>query len=542
MTKRPSLSLLLAATACGGSPAPAPETGPPTPSSTPAPPPVSTAEPTAEAPAPAPSPFHVIGELPVEVQIFGAGERGFVAAEAGIVFSLVGDDVVHDPLVQRGFIEDPMFALAGITGTWPDGAWLSTTHPSGRSGFTKLWTWDGKRWVKRQTTSDSHFIMGIRPWTGGRQLAVEQHGMIFDARFRIVSGDKNATVPVITKRSNPASFCYSEIRVEAFETLPTGEVFIAGPRCNDEEVTSAAVERWAPGKKNGVIESLPGSSIGGHRTVTSHMSIHVTGMIVRSANDVLVAAEKNIWDTDAKTDDTNSYIAHFDGSRWQEQSSNVPGSIKTLSASSDGTLFATNGNGELYTGRDISALSRVPLPPELSTPGSPSKPQVDSLWVHAPGDVWAIVAMRRPSEKGGGHADARYLLHTRPGSKPLPTIAEFEEKERAYRLPGPPVDWCRTPFVLLYTLGKKAPKDYDYPSTRAALKGHEEFAKDGVEFLEFERLGSRFFGARVPDFDIGDKLAKLVKEKVPGSTPELVCHDPPPLRALSIDLAPAAKK
>src|SRR5688572_10647664 len=279
--KRPTLSVLLAVTACGGSPSPAPDMAR-TPSSTPAPPPVTTAEPTQAgvAPAPVPSPFHVIGELPIEVQIFGAGERGFVAAEAGIVFSLVGDDVVHDPLLQRGFIEDPMFALAGITGSWPEGAWLSTTHPSGRSGFTKLWTWDGKRWVKRQTTRDSHFIMGIRPWTGGRQLAVEQHGMIFDAEFRVVSGDKNVTLPAITKRPNPASFCRSEIRVEAFETLPTGEVFIAGPRCNDEEVTSAAVERWAPGKKKGVIESLPGSSIGGQKPETTNMSIAVTGMIV----------------------------------------------------------------------------------------------------------------------------------------------------------------------------------------------------------------------------------------------------------------------
>jgi hypothetical protein len=504
---------------------------------------VSTAEPAGAASAPAPaSPFHIIGEPPVEVQIFGAGERGFVVAESAIVFSLVGDDVVHDPLLQRGFIEDPMFALASITGTWPEGAWLSTTHPSGRSGFAKLWNWDGKRWVTRQTTSEGRFIAGIRPWIGGRQLAVEQHGMIFDAQFRVASGDKNVTLPALTRRANPQSFCNSEIRVEAFETLPSGEVFIAGARCNDEEVTSAAVERWAPGKKKGVIESLPGSSIGERKTETTYMSIAVTGMIVRSANDVLVTAEKNIWDRDNKRDEYKSYVAHFDGSRWQERSSNVPGSVKTLSASSDGTLFATNGNGELYTGHDISALSRVPLPPELSTPGSATTPQVDSLWVHAPGDVWAIVSMRRPSEKGGWQTDKRYLLHTHPARQPLPTVAEFEEKERAYRLPGPPVEWCRTPFVLLYTLGKKAPKDYDYPSTRTALKGHKEFAIDGVEFLEFERLGGRFFGARVPDFDLGAKLAKLVKEQVPGSTPELVCHDPPTLRTLSIDLTPAAKK
>jgi hypothetical protein len=133
------------------------------------------------------------------------------------------------------------------------------------------------------------------------------------------------------------------------------------------------------------------------------------------------------------------------------------------------------------------------------------------------------------------------LLHTRPATKPLPTTAEFQQKERAFRPPGPPVDWCETPFVLLYTLGKKAPPDYDYPATRAALRGHREFAVPGVEFIEFERLERRYFGARVPDFSLGAKLVNLVKDKVPGSTPELVCHDPPPKRTLSVDLEPLAK-
>ena len=85
-------------------------------------------------------------------------------------------------------------------------------------------------------------------------------------------------------------------------------------------------------------------------------------------------------------------------------------------------------------------------------------------------------------------------------------------------------------------LGRGAPADYDYPATRAALKGHQELASD-VSFVEFSREGRRYFGARVPDFEVGKKLAKLVKTKVAGSTPELVCHDPAVQRTLSIDLA-----
>ena len=139
-----------------------------------------------------------------------------------------------------------MFPLRASRGAGPTALWLATAHPSGRSGFTKLWTWDGKRWVRRQSTSESRFIQGIRPWVGGRQLAVEQAGMMFDAAFRVVSGDKNVALPAFTKRPNPQSFCRTEMRVEAFETLPSGEVFVAGPRCNDEEVTGAAVDAGHP--------------------------------------------------------------------------------------------------------------------------------------------------------------------------------------------------------------------------------------------------------------------------------------------------------
>lgn len=133
----------------------------------------------------------------------------------------------------------------------------------------------------------------------------------------------------------------------------------------------------------------------------------------------------------------------------------------------------------------------------------------------------------------GGLLAAALLLGLGCG---LPTVETFKRKEAELALPGPPVDWCTTPFVLLYTLGRNAPASYDYPATRAALKGHREFAEK-VSFVEFTREGRRYFGARVPDFDLGKQLATLVKAKVPGATPQLVCHDPPDLRPLDIDLA-----
>jgi len=148
------------------------------------------------------------------------------------------------------------------------------------------------------------------------------------------------------------------------------------------------------------------------------------------------------------------------------------------------------------------------------------------VWARAPGDVWAIVSTAGP--------ERYYLLHTRPPAKgPIPTPEAIDLKRREYSLPGPPLDSCETPFVLLYTVSRTAPADYDYPTTRAALKAHPEL-KD-AEFIEFERDGRRYFGAKVPDFTFGQKLADLVKRQVPGSTPQLACHNPIEKRKLTID-------
>ncbi|HVR19659.1 MAG TPA: hypothetical protein VMS65_08185 [Polyangiaceae bacterium] len=531
MQKCVSSLCLVATFACG---APAPDARSPAPNPAAPAPPISNAAPapvaTSAAPARPASPFHVIGELPSSTQLFGAGERGFVATPWGIVYALVGDEVVHDPFLQRGFSEDPMFSLQAIAGSWPDAAWLSTTHPAGRSGFTKLWRWDGKRWVNRQSTTESRFIDGIKPWTGGRQLAVDQAGMMFDVRFVVISGDKNVAVPAFTKRKDVQSFCHNELRVQAFDTLPSGEVVAAGQGCDDEAADVIGVARWAPGATRAAIDTLPGSE-----TRNPNVSVHLVGMALRSPTDITVAGQKD--ERVGEESNESTYLAHFDGTRWREVTAKMPGVIETFGTTSDRTLVATNTRGELYMGAALDTLDALALPAELyKEPGV--VPAVLSVWSRARGDVWAIVQMIDEKSLMPSRYSRSFLLHTRPATKPLPTHEEFEQKERALRLPGPPLESCTTPFVLLYTLGKKAPPDYDYPSTRAALKGHKEFAVEGVEFIEFERMGKRFFGARIPDFTLGKKLATLVKDKVPGSTPELVCHDPAPDRTLTIDITP----
>ena len=486
------------------------------------------------APAQPASPFHLIGELPAELTLSPAGDRAFLVSQAGIELVLQGDDVTRDPLLQRGLpAPTELFAVDAVAGRWPDSLWLSSTHPSGRSGFSNLWQWDGKRWLKKQHTDEARFIVAMQPWTGGRMLAVQQHGLMFEASFRVLSGDARVALPRFTKaKANPDfSFCITQLRVEAFAALPSGHVFTAGQRCTSEGgMVEPAVERWAPGEQQSTLEPLPGTTVPDEAGLASWT---VTGMAALSPTDVYVAAEK---ETRAGGKSTYTpYFAHFDGKAWRVLPPPTPSGVHGLWPQSDGTLFALDRQEQLWSRTSGGSWSRLSLPAELVALGG--KAEVRSFWPRAPGDAWAVVRVSKDGQRDqhGVSNGPDYLLHTHPASGKLPTPEAYAKKQLELRLPGPPVEWCPTPFVLLYTLGRKAPADYDYPATRAALKGHTELAS-GTEFVEFARESRRYFGARVSDFKLGKQLARLVKAKVPGSTPELVCHDPLDLRKLDIDL------
>jgi hypothetical protein len=511
------------AVACGGStPSPSKPVAalPPAHTVSKAPPPA-----TAPAPAAAASAFKVIGEVG-DVQLFGAGERGFLLSQMGVELVIVGDDVLQEPLLKRGVeAQAGLMAVEAIAGRWPDALWLSTTEASGRSGFSTVWSWDGKSWQRKQHTKEGLFITGVQAWLGGRMLALRQAGMAFDASFLLLSGDSHVVLPEFSrvKQTDEFSPCATNLKVDAWSALPGGEVVALGERC-DTGNYELALERWAAGAKQSTLDTLPET----RPSDSQRREVWTTPALGALApNDIFVAAVKEtapVQPSDAPWEKTD-YFAHFDGKGWQKTPVPIPEGVSNLWVEKGGVLFASNRNEELWSRSVKGAWARVPWPEELLGKGTF---KLEGFWPRAPGDVWALVTVLSSNE---GH---RYLLHTRPAPHPLPTSEAMELKEREYRLPGPPVDGCATPFVLLYTLGRKAPASYDYPATREALKGHLEFAAS--KFVEFERDGRKFFGARVPDFKLGKKLAQLVKDHVVGSTPELVCHDPIDTRSLDIDL------
>lgn len=474
--------------------------------------------PDAKEPEPA-SPFHVLGELPGPITIYPVGDRAFLANEQRLALQLVGDDVAFDPKLERGVwrpeAPQDLYAVTSIAGRWPDATWISTVHAAGRTGLSRLRRWNGTSWAGATETREGDMVFGIEPWSGGRLLALVQAGMMFDASFRIVSGDHDVTLPVPSKPKVQESFCYTRVRAEAFAALPSGHVFIVGPQCDDDgAVRGLALEHWAPGQKQGRVEPLPSSD--------SAADVGVTAMAVLAPNNVLVALGGNGPSDQPQV----NLLLLWDGQRWTEQPLPVASGIHQFWKGATGELFARGGNGSLWFKAPDAAWTEIPLPRRLGD--SAARTHIQSLWSPAAGDTWAIATP--------GPENARsFLLHTHPAKGALPSPDEMAHKEQELRLPGPPTEYCETPFVLLYTLGKKAPPKYDYPATRAALRGHTEL-QDKLTFVEFEREGRRYFGAKVPDFELGKGLAKLVKDKVPGSTPQLVCHDPLVTRTLQIDL------
>jgi hypothetical protein len=197
--------------------------------------------------------------------------------------------------------------------------------------------------------------------------------------------------------------------------------------------------------------------------------------------------------------------------------------------SSTGEVFIGGSDGSLWQRSSDASFVHVPLP---SLDGSTTPPLLTAFWPRATGDLWAIA---RVSDEKADYQRRYFLLHTQPATQPLPSVKVMDRKAQEVRMPGPPDPNCPTPFVLLYTLSKQAPANYTYPATRAALEGNADLQWSAT-FVEFERDGRRFFGAKVDDFSVGKTLAKLVEHKVPGSTPQLACHDPVVTRTLGIDL------
>ncbi|MDC3958679.1 hypothetical protein [Polyangium jinanense] len=578
----PALAALLAALplGCGAPQTPAKvDANAPKPAESPAPlastaPPPEAAPATNETPSPAPekparppSPFYpliVHGQPSFRMFVLPS----FIAAISGDYLStpirIDGNGARVDGSLYaglKGLGEQNAFYVMWITGDLPKHGKLGLNLPGERGGEDVFYSWKGSAWARDPdkpmppAVSSAYYMGGIyssAPW-GDRALYEINDPNLDEAKpiFVLGPGGSSPPVPEIAKGTGR---CKTKLLGHAdLRALPSGDLIGFGKECREGDQPSfygqsgagpLAVERWPKGSRTSVIDVLPGSDV-----VTSLRP--GSRFYVLGPNDVLAVALPG--------DRGAAYAAHWNGKSWSDISPGGSESVNDAFRTKDGSLWLLREKGldrytsgkwttftpggihntiewakvgpddKIWAGRSEELLTLekdgfrvIPLP-ELD-PREEGTP-IDILFR---GDEILVPA------RAGGQVT---VLSTKKPTKVLDLDAPDEPAEgappprpapktelHAFSRITPGTPGCKELFVVLYKLAKVAPPDYDFPLTRAALKGHTELSS--VKFAETEDAGRRYFVAFVPSFSIGQKLVKTVQEGVKNSTPQLLCGKP----------------
>ncbi len=484
--------------ACAGAPPkqPAPPAAPAPTTSIPSPAPVASSAPPAEPvePAKPASPFHMLVKSQGALEVYALGDQIF--AHGWPMFSEVKDGrVVEDERFERGL--GGFIGIRSLFGHWPDDAWANVVLTNGRAGWGGLRHWNGTEWkVVGADLTATWLYADVQPWKDGRLLALEFNTMFQPpgVRFALVGKKRGGPVPVPTKAK-----CGAAVMASGFAALPTGEVFAAGSSCEGEQ---AAVEWWAPGETHGKLQQLGGED-------------------PQNAVFVLPASASDVWVVASSYRKTT--IAHFDGSAWKVEPNTFAHPLISASLAKDGTLWAVSRSpwdqkhpqGDVYKRPSGGTWTLVPLPEGETKPATIVAAPDGTIWVGADDGLLATIAPKGDVQS----------LDWKVGQQ-FPT---------GVNVPKAATEGCDSIYVLMYGITKVTPKDYDFPMTRKALAGHPEL-KD-ARFAVTEDNGHQYFGAFVPTLAMGKKIEKLVKDKVKGSKPAVLCSAPKTVRELHIDLA-----
>lgn len=467
------------------------------------------------------SPFHILADVDYELELHRLGKNA-VFMGGGQILPVRDNTITFDPkfaLTQEIRGDGVTGAFQNLLGVFPESFYASVVRASGRTGLNELYKWTGSKWTSEYATQESMSVLDVQPWINGTMLALEFNTMYGDFSFSVLPKGSKVFIPEPNdlKRSKSIGMCASGFIPASISTVPSGHAFVVGTTCtpdNGAEDGKAGIKHYSSTNPKGSFEVLPG--IGKN-------SLSEPGLILRNEKDAYVAADL-MMQQGGRTTGSSPYLAHYDGTTWTTSTLPFSDSITSFDYDAQGKLWVVSNKGAIYSRVEGGSWTPVVLP---AGPGaSPIVPK--QIWARAPGDEWIL----------GIAGNRSVVLHSGPPGPmaQLPDLETMEDKVTELAMPTPLTPRCMTPFVLLYTLSKVAPPDFDYPATREALKGWQEFA--GATFIEFKRLDKRFMGAMVEDVEMGKKMVNLIKTKVPNSTPQLVCHAPKPSRVIEIDLSP----
>lgn len=476
-----------------------------------------------DAPAPrSTSPFHIVADVDYTLELYRVGKTAVFVAD-GQLLPIQGNTVTFDPkfALSKEILGDGVTgAFQFLLGDYPNELFASVVRPLGRTGFTEIYKWSGTKWATNYSTDATTFVLDIQPWQNGTVLMVEAHSFSGAYRFSVLPKSSKVFIPEPQNRKwsgGAIIACELGFVPDALRTLPSGHAFMTGTVCSENggpHDGQTAVKRWSPTNPRGTVDVLP---------EMEKRAFTLVNLALHGENDAYVAANTSPLRYGPNRE-LAPYLAHFDGKAWTRDSLPFDGAIASLDIDSNGKLWIVSAHGAVFARPAGGAWAAITLPKGGK---DESSIEASAVWIRAPGDEWIL----------GSYPSRSVVLHSGLAGEmaKLPDLETMSDAVNELAMPTPFTSRCSTPFVLLYTLSKVAPPDFDYPATREALKGHTEF--EGAQFIEFKRLDKRYMGAFVPDADMGKKLVDFVTKKVPNSTPQLACHAPKPSRVIEIDLS-----
>jgi streptogramin lyase len=510
------------ASSCNKAPTPAPEPAPPSAS---APASLASAAVTASAsaapPAPsataeaAPSRFYLAMEVGGEAQVLPGDGKALVIANDFDVVAILGgsprritgftdgiDKFRTDGVARAGQFE-------GFGGRYPDQVYARIAAFAAR-GTTdhQIHHWlGGGRWEHVSSSgNDMASVLAVTPYEKGFASAIIHIGGELD-----IYGDHNLSFDLAPAPAG--SDCKQRLRdVNALYGPPGGGLIAQGTDCAGK----AVFEVFAGRKSKGVYE-LPDLERFDFAAASAD-EIYVAGLPAipkpkkRPAPSASAAASASAEPAAAASAapamEQKPYFAVLSNGVLSPRPLPANDAIDAIDAAADGTLWAASG-GAVWRKPRGGAWTKVPLPEGAS-----------AKWVvvGSPTDIWA----------GETRGKQTLLYRTKPLNRP--TVAGAVEGTPPK--PAPAKGECDSLFVLMYELTSHAGIDYTFPLTREAMKGHTEFAGSTLVVTESWQVG-----AFVPTAEMGEKLAALIKEKLKGQRPQLVCFKPRIRSEVVFDLA-----
>ncbi len=257
----------------------------------------------------------------------------WVVAGAGVMAHLGADGSLEAMPDVLGGLVGPEFTgvltLSAIAGRWPDPVWMTVESQAHRSDTPPVVYYrKGDRWQRKASKVGplDWYYGGYAPWVDGKLLGLRL--LTTDPGLSELYGD-DLPEPVIKKmkaavKANPPRFevlaagvapTPAPMQIAAggrpidFTALPGGEVFVLLeflPADGDEDSPERtyAVQRFAPGVAEGVVDRLP--KLGGKTPALGRGKLVALG-----ADEVYLAGA--LTDADFKR---TALVARFDGQAW----------------------------------------------------------------------------------------------------------------------------------------------------------------------------------------------------------------------------------